>query len=88
MTPWMLTEISQLVVTLIVLMGGFGLLLLNAKWGLGLDGDTIGFIKTLMSGWSGFWLGAKVQRNLTPSTTTTILKPDGPVQMSTTQQQS
>lgn len=60
----MLTEIAQLVVTLVVLMGG-GWALTHAQ-SLGLDADTIGMIKTLVTGWSGFWLGAKVQRQLAP----------------------
>ena len=76
MTPWMLTEISQIVVTLIVLVGG-GFMLLHGK----LDADTTGMIKGLMLSWSGFWLGAKVQRNLPPTSTSTKV---GPAESTTT----
>ena len=78
MIPWMVTEFSQILVTLIVLIGG-GFMLLHGN----LDADTAGMIKGLMLSWSGFWLGAKVQRNLpaTPTTTTTKV---GPAESSTT----
>ena len=59
MTPWMLTEVSQLLVTIIIVLGG-GILL----WHGGLDVETSAMIRTLITGWSAFWLGAKVQRQL------------------------
>ena len=55
----MMTEFSQLLVTIIIVLGG-GLML----WHGGLDTETAAMIRTLITGWSGFWLGAKVQRNL------------------------
>lgn len=75
----MLTELSQILVTLIVLVGG-GYMLLHGH----LDVDTAGMIKGLMLTWSGFWLGAKVQRNLPPQTTTTTTKV-GPAESTTSQ---
>lgn len=71
----MLTEISQLLVTVIIVLGG-GLLL----WHGGLDAETAAMVRTLITGWSGFWLGAKVQRQLPTSTTTKV----GPAESTTT----
>ena len=75
MAPWMITEVSQIVITLVILLGG-GFLLFHG----GLDPDTAGMVKGLILSWSGFWLGAKVQRQL-PTTTTTKV---GPAESTTT----
>lgn len=75
---WMLTEIAQLVVTVIIVLGG-GFLL----WHGNLDQETSAMIRTLITGWSGFWLGAKVQRQLPTSTTSTTTKV-GPAESTTT----
>lgn len=70
MNPWMLTELAQFIVTLIILVGG-GLLL----WHGSLDPDTAGMVKGLIMSWSGFWLGAKVQARISPPTTTLKVGP-------------
>jgi hypothetical protein len=70
----MLTEVTQFIITIIVLLGG-GYMLFHG----GLDADTAGMIKGLMLSWSGFWLGAKVQRNIPTSTTTKV----GPAESTT-----
>lgn len=70
MSAWVLTELGQFFITLIILLGG-GFLLYHG----GLDQDTAGMIKGLIVAWSGFWLGAKASARIAPpsSTTTTIM---------------
>ena len=80
MSPWMFTEIAQLLVTVLVIGGGFAIIMANSIFKLGVDPSTLGFVQGLMTAWSGFWLGAKVQRQIPTSTTTKV----GPAESTTT----